>query len=230
MTALALDDEPQALTIIETFAAKVPFLDLRATFTEAFAALEYLRRERIDLLFLDVQMPDLSGLEFLKSLPQRTLPHPPLVIFTTAYAEHAVQGFDLDAVDYLLKPFALSRFLKACQKAQDRVAQWVPAVDRHPADFLFVKSGYEQIRVPFADIRYLEAGGNYVVFVLDGGRKIASRLTMQEAVDLLPPEQFVRIHRSYLVARRYLDRWDRYEAVIAGQALPIGPNFRENLG
>lgn len=230
MTALALDDEPQALRIIETFAAKVPFLDLRATFTDAFAALEYLRHERVDLLFLDVQMPDLPGLEFLKSLPQRALPQPPLVIFTTAYAEHAVQGFDLDAVDYLLKPFALSRFLKSCQKAQDRLPQRVPPTDRRPADFLFVKSGYEQIRVFFADIRYLEAGGNYVVFVLDGGRKIASRLTMQEATELMPPTQFVRIHRSYLVARRYLDRWDRYEAVVAGQVLPIGPNFRENLG
>jgi two-component system LytT family response regulator len=153
MTALALDDEPQALTIIETFAAKVPFLDLRATFSDAFAALEYLRRERVDLLFLDVQMPDLSGLEFLKSLP-----HPPLVIFTTAYAEHAVQGFDLDAVDYLLKPFALSRFLKACQKVQDRLAGRVlpadhrPAerhpVERHPADFYSSKAGTSRSGFP----------------------------------------------------------------------------------
>lgn len=218
MTALALDDEPQALRILETFAEKVPFLDLVASFTDAFAAMDFLRKQPVELLFLDVNMPDISGLEFLKSLPQR-----PLVVFTTAYAEHAVQGFDLDAVDYLLKPFALSRFLRACQKAHERL-------DRRadPPDFLFVKSGYERVRVGFDEILFLEAGGNYVVFVLEGNRKLASRLTMQEAEGLLPPERFVRIHRSYLVARSRVERFDRYDAVVAGHTLPIGANFREN--
>ncbi|SDK31691.1 DNA-binding response regulator, LytR/AlgR family [Catalinimonas alkaloidigena] len=219
MKAIALDDEPQALEIIRAFAAKVPFLTLEAAFTNAFSAMDHLRQAPADLLFLDIKMPDISGLDFLRSLPQR-----PLVIFTTAYSEHAVTSYDLDAVDYLLKPFALSRFLKACHKAEALYQL------RHPtATHVFVKSGYEQIRVELDEILYLEGAGNYVVFVLTEHRKIASRLTMQEALELLPTDQFVRIHRSYVVACDKIDRLDRHDVQVGTQVLPIGANFREEL-
>src|SRR5215213_1265485 len=149
MKAIAIDDEPIALDIIKAHAAKVPFLDLKAVFTDAFKALEYLQKENIDLIFLDIKMPDISGIEFFNSLSKK-----PLLIFTTAYTEHAVTSFEMDALDYLLKPFSLSRFIKACNKAFElynfRTAS-------QTADHLFIKTGYEQVKVLYDDILYLEA-------------------------------------------------------------------------
>lgn len=237
MIAIAIDDEPKALDIVRNFADKVPFLHLKASFQDAFEALDFLQKEPVDLIFLDIKMPDISGLEFL-----RALPNPPMVIFTTAYAEHAVQSYDFDAIDYLLKPFAISRFLKACTKAHDvlKVRELALAEEnkrhldpsetvsfRPPApapESIFVKNGYEQVRVMLDDILYLEAGGNYVVFVTKQ-QKIASRMTMNEAEALLPAARFVRIHRSYIVAKDKIDRFDRYEVYVNGQPLPIGANY-----
>jgi DNA-binding LytR/AlgR family response regulator len=233
MIAIAIDDEPKALDIVRVFAEKVPFLELKATFQDAFEALDYLQKEAVDLIFLDIKMPDISGLEFLK-----VLSNPPLVIFTTAYAEHAVQSYDFDAIDYLLKPFALSRFLKACTKANEVLKirgvategenrrQSVPLGEPTPAalESIFVKNSYEQVRVMLDDILYLEAGGNYVVFVTRQ-QKIASRMTMSEAEKLLPQERFVRIHRSYIVAKDKIERFDRYEVCIQNQLIPIGANY-----
>lgn len=223
MIAIAIDDEPKALDIVRTFAEKVPFLTLKATFQDAFKALDFLQKEHVDLIFLDIKMPDISGLEFL-----RVLPNPPLVIFTTAYAEHAVQSYDFNAIDYLLKPFALSRFLKACTKAHEawQVKELSEEVGRQQktAESIFVKNGYEQVRVMLNDILYLEAGGNYVVFVTKS-QKIASRMTMSEVENLLPQEHFVRIHRSYIVAKNKVERFDRYEVSVGGQQIPIGANY-----
>lgn len=233
MIAIAIDDEPKALDIVRVFAEKVPFLELKATFQDAFEALDYLQKEAVDLIFLDIKMPDISGLEFLK-----VLSNPPLVIFTTAYAEHAVQSYDFDAVDYLLKPFALSRFLKACTKANEVLKFRGGAMEeeskRQPVanagatsatlESIFVKNSYEQVRVMLDDILYLEAGGNYVVFVTKQ-QKIASRMTMSEAEKLLPKERFVRIHRSYIVAKDKIERFDRYEVCIQQQLIPIGANY-----
>src|SRR5690349_19640732 len=140
LRAIAIDDEPIALEIIRALAEKVGFLEIAGTYTDAFEAMKRLQEERIDLLFLDIKMPDISGIEFLRSIP-----HPPMVIFTTAYSEHAVQSFELDAIDYLLKPFSQSRFLKACNKAYE-----LYELKRSPgvADAsIFIKSGYGQVRV-----------------------------------------------------------------------------------
>lgn len=220
MNAIAIDDEPKALDIMRTFSEKVPFLSLNATFQDAFEALDYLQKEPVDLLFLDIKMPDISGLEFLKILS-----NPPLVIFTTAYSEHAVQSYDFDAIDYLLKPFALARFLKACSKAHDTFKQRLSGVVPAPThESIFVKNGYEQIRVLLDDILYLEAGGNYVVFVTKM-QKIASRMTMGEAEKLLPHHRFIRIHRSYIVDKDKIERFDRYEVCLNGHLIPIGTNY-----
>ncbi|MBD2722780.1 LytR/AlgR family response regulator transcription factor [Hymenobacter armeniacus] len=220
MKAIAIDDEPIALDVVRALAAKVPFLELRACFTDAFQALEYLQREAVDVLFVDINMPDISGLEFVSSLAER-----PLIIFTTAYSEHAVTGFELDAVDYLLKPFSLARFLKACNKAQ-ALLQLRAAPPAAPAPgYFFLKTGPEQVKVRFDEILYLEAAGNYVTFVLTG-RRLLTRLTIQEALDLLPAERFTRVHRSFVVANDKVDKVERHQLGIGKVAVPVGASYQ----
>ena len=220
MKAIAIDDEPIALEIVRSHAAKVPFLDLKATFTDAFMALEFLQKENIDLIFLDIKMPDISGLEFFNSLPKK-----PMVIFTTAYSEHAVTSFELDAVDYLLKPFSLSRFIKGCNKAFElyNFRNASPT-----ADHLYVKTGYEQVKVLFEDILYLEAAGNYVSFVLKE-RTILSRSTFNEAVTQLPSDKFVRTHRSFVVAINKIDKLEKHQVTIGTVKIPVGEAYSQNL-
>src|SRR5688572_21955273 len=158
MKAIAVDDEPMALEVVRSHASKVPFLELKAEFTDAFQALDYLQKENIDLIFLDIKMPDISGIEFFNSLSKK-----PLLIFTTAYSEHAITSFEMDAIDYLLKPFSLARFLKACNKAYEL---YNFRNSTTTTDHLYLKTGYEQVKVMYDEILYLEATGNYVTFVL----------------------------------------------------------------
>src|SRR5687768_12233521 len=140
MKAIAIDDEPMALEVIRSHTSKVPFLELKAEYTDAFKALEYLQKETVDLIFLDIKMPDISGIDFLNSLNKK-----PLVIFTTAYSEHAITSFELDAIDYLLKPFSLARFIKGCNKAYELYNYRNNVVET--SDHLYVKTGYEQLKV-----------------------------------------------------------------------------------
>lgn len=216
ITAIAIDDEPIALDVVSNHAAKAPFLDLQAVFTNAFEAMDYLQKHPVDLLFLDIKMPDISGIEFFRSLSKK-----PLVIFTTAYSEHAVAGFELDAVDYLLKPFSLPRFLKACNKAHE----WLQLRDTNGTKaYLFVKTGYDQVKVNFEDIDYLEATGNYVNFVL-GNRHVLSRMTITECEVLLPTDRFVRIHRSFIAAIDKVEKIERHQLAVNGSILPIGSSY-----
>lgn len=216
ITAIAIDDEPIALDVVRSHASKVPFLDLQATYTNAFEAMDYLRQHPVDLLFLDIKMPDISGIEFFRSLNKK-----PLVVFTTAYSEHAVAGFELDAVDYLLKPFSLPRFLKACNKAQE----WLELRGKETKPtYLFVKTGYDQVKVDFDAIDYLEATGNYVNFVL-GDSQVLSRMTITECEALLPADRFVRIHRSFIAAVGKVEKIERHQLTINGSVLPIGASY-----
>ena len=216
ITAIAIDDEPIALDVVRSHAAKVPFLELQATFTNAFEAMDYLRQHPVDLLFLDIKMPDISGIDFFKSLSRK-----PLVVFTTAYSEHAVSGFELDAVDYLLKPFSLPRFLKACNKAQE----WLELRGRDTVPtHLFVKTGYDQVKVDFDAIDYLEATGNYVNFVL-GDHQVLGRMTITECEAQLPADRFVRIHRSFIVAIGKVQKVERHQLAVNGSILPIGASY-----
>lgn len=224
LSAIAIDDEPFALEVVKSLSAKVPFLQLQSCFTNAFEALAYLQQQKTDLIFLDIKMPDISGIDWLKSVA-----HPPMIIFTTAYSEHAVESFELDAVDYLLKPFSLSRFLKAVSKANElhRLRNAVQDKEVH-VDHIFIKSGYDQIRIDFNDIVYLQSAGNYVQFIL-ADNKILSRLTMNEAESLLPAALFTRIHRSYIVARNKITRIDRNNVWIADICLPAGPGYSTGI-
>lgn len=216
--AIAIDDEPLALEVIRSLAAKVPFLEVKAYFNDAFAAIDYLGKEQVDLLFLDIKMPDISGIELMESLQQK-----PLVIFTTAYAEHAVTSYELNALDYLLKPFAFTRFLKACNKAHEQVLLKQKSVP--VADSIFIKAGYDQIKIAFNELLYLEGAGNYMTFVLTDERKIMSRLTVGEVITLLPTDRFLRVHRSYIVNKDKVDKIERHQLHIGKNVVPVGGAF-----
>lgn len=221
MKAIAIDDELLALDIVRSHASKVPFLELSAVFTDAFKAMEYLQKESIDLIFLDIKMPDISGIEFYNSLRKK-----PLVIFTTAYADHAVTSFELDAVDYLLKPFSLPRFLKGCNKAFEL---YNFRNSPETADYIFLKTGVEQHKVLLDEILFVEATGNYVTFALEQNRNLVSRLTFMEAISLLPPEKFVRVHRSFLVSAVKIEKAERHQVTIQKNVIPLGEAYRQNL-
>ena len=224
LKAIAIDDEPIALEVIKKLSSRISFIELKACFTDAFNALDFLQKEKIDLLFLDIKMPDISGIDFLKAIS-----NPPMVIFTTAYSEHAVQSFELDAIDYLLKPFSQSRFLKASNKAyeQYKLKNGNGNISSVP-ESVFVKSGYEQIRVLLDDILYVESSGNYVQFVLKD-QKILSRLTMSEAEELLPSASFIRIHRSYIVSKKQITKMEKSAVWIKQVCLPVGAGYADNV-
>jgi DNA-binding LytR/AlgR family response regulator len=225
LKAIVIDDEPLALEVIKGLTEKVTFVEIIAYFTNSLEAMAFLQTNKVDLLFLDIKMPDISGIELLKSIP-----NPPLVIFTTAYSEHAVEGFELDAIDYLLKPFSLTRFLKACNKAYEYYGfKRNKSNDETVLSHVFIKSGYEQVRVELDLIRYAEANGNYVVFVLENQR-IASRLTMSEAEALLPVKYFVRVHRSFIVSKKHIQKVDTKTIWVQETEIPIGSAYTSNIG
>jgi two-component system, LytTR family, response regulator len=219
LTAIAIDDEPQALEVLQMHAAKVPFLDLKCCFTDAFEAMVYLQQNQVDLIFVDIKMPDISGIAFV-----RCLTRVPMTIFTTAYSDYALQGFELDALDYLLKPFSLARFAKACNKALEHKSL------RHqePENYIFIKTGYEEEKVMLPDILFVEAEGNYLTVALKN-RQLLTRQTMGEMLLLLPASQFVRVHRSYIVSLDKIDKISRQEIVVAGKNIPIGASYEEKL-
>jgi DNA-binding LytR/AlgR family response regulator len=221
LQTIAIDDEPIALEVVKNLMEEVPFVELVGFFTKAIDAITFLQENAIDLIFLDIKMPGLSGIEFLRSLP-----NPPMVIFTTAYSEHAVQSFELDAIDYLLKPFSFSRMLKACNKAfelrQLKVNSKQAVLD--PLPVIFIKSSYEQVKIDLGDLQYVESVGNYIRFHLTD-QTIVSRLTMSEAEALLPVKAFVRIHRSFIVAKTKITKIDKRSAWLTGIEVPIGASY-----
>ena len=221
LKTIAIDDEPVALEIIQNHAAKVGFIKLEATFTNVLEGLSYLQNHPVDLLFLDIQMPDLSGIDLVK-----TLKDPPIVVFTTAFSEYAVKGFELEALDYLLKPFNLPRFVKACNKAYQHW-QWQHSMDDTSGHF-FVKSGYDQIRINFKEILILESVGNYVKFILED-RQIVSRLTLKETLELLPANDFVRVHRSFVIAKDHLTKLSGNTLFVKGLPVPLGEKYKKQL-
>ena len=214
ISAIAIDDESYALEVIKAHASRVPFLELKATFTDAVQGLEYLKCESIQLVFLDINMPDISGIDLAGLLSKETL-----VIFTTAYSDYAVKGFELDALDYLLKPFNLSRFLKACQKAQE----WIDLQPKEESAYLFVKTGEGQVRIDFSALVSCEAQGNYVTFQLSN-QKIQSRLTLSETEKLLP-SYFIRTHRSFLANKNLVTKAARHQLHLGNFRVPISSSY-----
>jgi two-component system LytT family response regulator len=213
--AIAVDDEPIALEIVSAHAKKISFLKLEATFINAFEAMDYLNNNAIDLLFLDIKMPDISGIEFYNSLVRK-----PLLVFTTAYSEHAITGFELEAIDYLLKPFTFFRFLKACNKAQEMLPNKKDIVPSH----IFIKDGYDMVKILFENILFIEATGNYMKYVLKD-KEILTRATIKETIELLPNHQFIQVHRSFIINITKTDRIERHQITIQSHVIPIGGSY-----
>ena len=228
--AILVDDEPLALEIMETYIQQIPEIQLVKKCENAFEANEVLKSQQVDLMFLDIQMPQLSGIDFLK-----TLSNPPSVIFTTVYPDYAVEGFDLNAVDYLLKPISLERFLKAVNKVSEKMA--AKRVDHDHAqaevdDFFFVKADKKLVKINFDDILYIEGLKDYVIIRQDTGRVITLQ-TMKSLEDRLPVTKFKRVHRSFIVNIKRITAilGNMVELMEAGKVkqLPIGKNYRDEL-
>ena len=240
MNVIIVDDEPLALDVLETYVSRMPDLNLIGRCNNAFEANEMLKNHDIDLMFLDIQMPQLTGIEFLK-----TLSKPPMVVFTTAYPNYAVEGFELNALDYLLKPISMDRFMKAVNKATEQHElhnkEAAPTPDGNSitvgtntgeTDYFFVKSDKKLVRVKFVDILYIEGLKDYVIIRTETGRVISLQ-TMKSLEDKLPVGQFVRIHRSYIVGMDKIIAivGNMVEVMEKGQPkhLPIGKNYRDEL-
>ena len=209
-----VDDEPMGLSVLQSHAAKVPFLQVAGAFSSATEALAFLRTEKVDVVFLDIHMPDLSGLEMARLVGDTTR-----IIFTTAYPQYALEGFELAVTDYLLKPVSFERFLLSCTRIKPEAAE---------DHFIFVKSGYEQVRIDLDALLYLQAEDNYVTFY-EKGRKTLCRMTLAEALGKLPAARFVRIHKSYAAAVSKIDKIGRAEVAIGGKTLPVSVSYREEL-
>ncbi len=225
---LAIDDEYLALNILKRYVAKVPFLELTDTSKSALSAIEILAVNEIDLLFLDIQMPDISGLEFLK-----TLKNPPLVILTTAYQEYALSGYENDVIDYLLKPIRFERFLKAVNKAREQLElrksvqpQISVPLPKNQKEYCFIKSGYKMEKVFFKDILYIEGQKEYI-YVYTKDKKYVKLQSMNRFITGLPDEEFIRIHKSYIVATNKIDAIYGNTIEIGQISLPIGRSYKD---
>ncbi|WP_179317790.1 LytR/AlgR family response regulator transcription factor [Winogradskyella undariae] len=196
ITCIAVDDEPLALRQIVSYIEQTPFLQLIGKFTNALEVSSFLKENPVDLLFLDIHMSDLNGLELAK-----TLVNPPRIIFTTAYSEYAIEGYKVNAIDYLLKPIEYVDFLLASNKASDTIhkERQLASEVKKKDDFLFIKSGQQHIRIHFKDIKYLEAQKEYVSINLVHGAPVKTLLRLKNIEDVLPKENFMRIHRSFIV-------------------------------
>ncbi len=227
MNCILLDDEPAAIEVLKFHLSSIPFVVLKKTFRDPLDALEYLQKNPIDLVFLDINMPKLSGISFPKFLQ-----NPPLIIFTTAYSEYALESYELKAVDYLLKPIEFNRLLQAVLKAQQLLEKKsgtdTPSLAYAPNSqekTIFIKSGSDFHQLVLQNIKYVESDGNYVTFYTDKGPVLA-RYKLSEVLEILPKEYFIRIHRSYIVALKHIVTVKKHCVVIDGKELPISSNYR----
>jgi DNA-binding LytR/AlgR family response regulator len=222
LTCIAIDDEPKALEVIERYCQKISVANLKATFREPLKAIEFLNREKVDLIFLDINMPDISGMQLLQTLSPR-----PLIIFTTAYSQYAVESYALNALDYLLKPVTFERFLMAVNRAAAALSSKSPSGPDEDAA-VFIKSGPQTHRVKVSEIRYLEKNGNYITVHLKDGH-ILIRENMGDIFDLVPATDFVRVHKSYVVSIRHISMIEVHQLMVNGEKIPIGSTYRDSL-
>lgn len=225
LKAFIVEDEIKAIELLQNYIEKIDFLTLVGTARNPLKGFSYLQENEIDILFLDINMPVLSGIELLKNLS-----HPPNVIFTTAYPEYAVEGFTLEATDYLLKPISFPRFLKACERLrkQQKINSANPsAADNFLTDLIYVKSGPVTHKLSWKEILFLEKDENYVIFHTKAQR-ILSRQTLSDLTSTFP-SYFCRIHKSYAVSLLHITRMERESLLVADRELPIGRTFRKDL-
>ena len=222
MTCIALDDEPLALVLIEKLSQSVPELQLVETFTNPKAAAEFLQHNTVDLLISDINMPDINGLQFIRDLPDER----PMVIFLTAYKEHAHEGFDLDVIDYLIKPVSLERFQKAINKATHLLALNEPTVQPEKETYFYVFSNYQQVKITISDILYIEGMGDYVkIFLENQPRPVLTLERIKNLTTRLEQQGFRRVHRSFLVNLEKVDAKHKSQIKIAGVWIPVGGTY-----
>lgn len=226
---LAIDDEPLALQQLTTYIQKIPFLELAAQCQSALEARKFLEQDTVDAIFCDINMPDLNGMDFVKSLQA-----PPLIVFTTAYGEYAVEGFKVNAVDYLLKPFGLDDFRRAANRIKERqesVSTNIqhPTPNTQPATF-FVKTDYRMVKINIPDIRYIEGMSEYLKIYLEGEDKPIITLLSMKKIESRLPENFMRIHRSYIVNLHKIQEVNKNRIIMDTETfLPIGDMYKESF-
>jgi len=226
LRCIAVDDEPLALRLLTEYIRKVSFLELVATCGDAFEAARVLEEKEVDLVFIDIQMPGLTGLQFIQSLTRR-----PMVILVTAYKKFAPEGFDLDVVDYLIKPVGLDRFMKACNKAQELYQlRSKAAPGAAAADFFFVNVDYSLVKVLFNDIVWIESSGDYVkIHLKSTPRPLLVRMSAKTLETELPGDKFIRIHKSYIIAVASITAIRKNSVFINDLELPVGETYRESI-
>ncbi|MGY0392484.1 LytR/AlgR family response regulator transcription factor [Bizionia sp. KMM 8389] len=225
ISCVIVDDEPMALNLVESYVNKTPFLELKQACGSAIEAMEFIKNTPVDLLFLDIQMPDLTGLEFSKMLPEQTR-----VIFTTAFDQYALEGFKVEAIDYLLKPFDYAEFLAAANKANT----WFSLVRKQEQtniseekEFLFIKSEYKQLRIKLADVLYFESLKDYIkIWLKDNPKPILTLMSLKSLEEELPKTQFMRVHRSFIVALNNIDVIERSQIIINEQRITVSEQYK----
>lgn len=227
ITCLIVDDEPPALDLLESYVLRTPFLELAGRCASAFEAMEKLQHSSVDLLFLDVQMPDLSGIAFSK-----TLQNGPRVIFTTAFAQYALDSYKVDALDYLLKPFNYEEFLRAAQKAKTwfEMAKASKEGKADQEDYIFVKSEYKLLKIKLSEVLYFEGWKDYVkIFTTGQDRPIMSLMSLKSLEEKLPDHRFMRVHRSFIVQLDQVKMVERGRILFDTVAIPVADQFREKF-
>jgi DNA-binding LytR/AlgR family response regulator len=229
VTCIIIDDEPAAIEVLASFAERTPNLSLLRTFRDPLQSITYLRDTKVDLIFLDINMPELSGMELLK-----VLIHPPLVIFTTAYTEYAIESYEKNAVDYLLKPVTFERFLIAVNKVQSRLEstiaeeQIIPKASTTSEEIIYLKSGPKTHRVALNEVSYLEKDGHYISFYLKD-KKVVARLSMKDVFEVIPKTKFIQVHKSFIVSIAFVETIERHQIKIGGAYIPIGKTHRKEV-
>jgi DNA-binding LytR/AlgR family response regulator len=228
LRCLAIDDEPLALELLEDNIKQVPFLQLTGKCSNPMEAMKMLQEQTVDLIFLDIQMPGLTGLQFIQSLTQK-----PMIILVTAYEKFALQGFNLDVVDYLVKPVPLDRFIKACNKAWElhglRTKQ-AGSTESTAPDYFFVNVDYSLLKVELADIQWIEGLKDYIKINLKSSSKpVITRMSMKALEDQLPPSKFIRIHKSYIVSIASITSIRKNSVFIGPAEFPVGDNYKDAL-
>jgi len=220
--AIAIDDEPPALRIIEKFCNNVDFISLEKTFTRPSEAQKYINKFPVDLMFLDIQMPSVSGIELYKSIT-----HKIMVIFTTAYSEYAVEGFNLNAIDYLLKPFTFERFFKSVRKAEDYF-NFIHQSENALRQFIFIRADHSLIKVQFRDILFIQGLDDYIKIHLGDKSILVARTTMKAIYEKLPAKEFIRVHRSYIVSVNKVEKIRNKNLIVRSVEIPVGTSY-ENV-
>jgi DNA-binding LytR/AlgR family response regulator len=223
---IAIDDEPLALQIIEDYIAQVPYLDLQQSFRNPLKAFDFIQKNQIELIFLDINMPNLSGIQFIKTLSNK-----PSIILTTAYSEYAVESYGLNVLDYLLKPIEFDRFLRAANKAMNASFESSKAISYQPTvetEYIFIKDGNKLQRIDCSKILYIEAAGNYQAIQLPD-KKVLSLIKMSELLATLNNPQFVRVHKSYAVQINKIDLIENHRILIGDKYIPISKSYRQGF-